>query len=166
MNSIPPVVLTDDEQEDCQRTIRELTKADDGEWVVKKEHAESFQRGIIAHCLMSRAERFLGLAGGSAVHITFHLPYYSPGLSLDNELAEKACVSAAKACAIYPLPIYFFDFGCILYQIGKMDEAKIAFSNFLSTLEKCKLDPMAQSWNQTRDIPSSERIAIEIIGTL
>jgi len=164
MNSIAPVVQTDEEQEECQQTIRRFTQTDEGEWVVKKEHAESFQRGMIAHSLMSRAERFLGMAGGSAVHITFHLPYYSPGQSLDSDLAEKACVSAAKACAIYPLPIYFFDFGCILHQIGKTDEAQIAFAHFLSGLEKCKLDPMVQIWDANRDIPSSAQIAREILG--
>jgi len=163
MTQLVPVVLTDEEQEECEQTIRELTQSDEGRCVVKKEIAESFQRGMIAHCLMSRAERFLIAAGGSAVHITFHVPYYSPEHRLDDDLGERACVSAAKACAIYPLPIYFFDFGCILYQIGKMEEAKVAFSTFLRGLEQVEPEPLTEIWQKQRNIQSSARLAKELI---
>ena len=112
---------------------------------------------------MGRAERFIQLAGGSPVHVTFHIPYYSPEIKLDPVLVQKACVSVSKACAIYPLPIYFYDFGCILYQAGKSDEAKIAFANFLSNIENGELDPTMQKWHSQRDIQSSVRVAKELV---
>ena len=158
------VTLTDDEIEECEAFIRSLVRDSDGEWVVKKEYADLTQRGMIALCLMSRAERFLGQAGGSAIHIVHHKPYYSPGLQLDEDLADRACVSAAKACAILPLPIYSYDFGCILYQVGKFDEARIAFAAFLSAIEHSVANPAMDMWNKTRDIAASASIARELLG--
>ncbi len=162
MPELGPVVLSDEEADECQQMIRMITEEEDGEWVVKKEFAEEFQRGIIAFCLMGRADRFLSEAGGSAVHITFHIPYYSPDATVQEDLAEKACISAAKACAIYPIPIYFYDFGCILYQLGKNEDAIAAFQQFISHHET--VTPEMQLWLRTRDVESALRMARELVS--
>jgi hypothetical protein len=152
------VVLTDEEHQECQETLRSFLSTwkeqeddQEGEFVVRKDFAETFQRGIIAYSLMRRAERFLELAGGSAIDTIFHTPNFR-GIPLNPDLCEKACVTAAKACAILPLSIHFYDFGCILTQVGKPDEAKVAFSTFLKRVAADYSDITLQSWLKQRDI--------------
>lgn len=164
MTEIPTVILTDDEHAECQEFIRLMTRSDEGDLVVKTEHAESFQRGLIALCLMGRAEKLFQSAGGSSIHVTLHIPYYSPELKIDQDLAEQAFVTASKACALFLLPIHFFDFGCMLYQIGDTNKARTMFKAFLDGVEKNQLDPIMQMWHAQRDIKSSEIMARELIS--
>ena len=108
MIPIGPVELTDDEMQECQAMIRSLTQAEGGQYVMREDVADSFKRSIIAMCLMGRAERFLALSKN-----------------------EAACQSAAKACAVFPVSIYFYDFGCILKGAGKGADARLMFQEFL-----------------------------------
>src|ERR1039458_5723403 len=95
MASIDSVVLTEEEQKECQAMLRSLTKAEGGKYVMRKDLIPSFKSSIIALCMMGRAERFLILANSQ--------PAYK----------EEACRAAAKACGVFPLSIYFYDFGCV-----------------------------------------------------
>jgi hypothetical protein len=156
----PPgtVFLTDEEHQECQETFhyflstwKEQEEDQNGEFVVSKDFAETFQREIIAYSLMRRAERFLEMAGGSAIDTIFHTPNFR-GTPLNPDLSEKACVTAAKACAIHPLSIHFYDFGCILTQVGKPDEAKVAFSTFLKRVAADYSNVSRQGWLKQRDI--------------
>ncbi len=158
--TLPPgtVVLTDEEQEECQQMLRSLTQEEDGEWVVREDTADGFTRSIIAHCLMGRAERFLQSAGGNISYSTLHVPDLGETV-LEPELAEKACTSASKACAIFRLSIHFYDFGCILMQVGKSDEAKVMFSEFLRQVEADETDPMKQIWLKQRDVEAAKEFA-------
>lgn len=152
---LPDVVLTDEEQhQECQEFIRSIVKSDDGEWVVKEEFADAMRRSMIAVCLMGRAERLLAEAGGDQISSLFHIPHFGDG-SLEPERAAQACITAAKACSIFPLSIHFYDFGCLLLQVGKLSEAKVAFAQFLSSTEVDTSDPVRQSWLKQRDTASA-----------
>lgn len=57
------------------------------------------------------------------------------------EYKEQACMAAAKACGDFPLSIYFYDFGCILQQVAKPDEAKQMLPSFCGARELKLLTP-------------------------
>ena len=163
------VILTDEEQQECQETLRsflatwkEQEEDQEGEFAVRKDFAETFQRGIVAFSLMRRAERFLEMAGGSAIDTVFHIPNLRR-TPLDPDLSEKACVTAAKACAILPLSIHFYDFGCILTQVGKSSEAKVAFSMFLKRVATDYSNVKMQFWLKSRNIQAHVQFAEQMI---
>jgi hypothetical protein len=151
---LPDVVLTDEEHQECQEFIRSIVKRDDGAWFVKEEFADAMQRSMIAVCLMGRAGRLLAEAGGDLISSTFHIPHFGDG-SLDSDKAQQTCITAAKACSIFPLSIHFYDFGCLLLQVGKLSEAKVAFEQFLSSTECEANDPVKLSWLKQRDMTSA-----------
>jgi hypothetical protein len=166
---IGTIVLTEEEQQECEETLRlfiaagkEQEGGEEGEIVVKKEFAETFQRSIIAYTLMQRAERFLCMAGGSALNATLHVPCICV-TPIDPVLAEKACVSGAKACSIFPFSMHFYDFGCILQQVGKEGEAAIAFRQFLGKIESDLADPWKQGWLNQRSILACMQFARKMI---
>jgi hypothetical protein len=138
-----PVVLTDEEQQDCQAMLRSLTQTEgDGSWYIKQELHDSFNRSVIALCMMGRAERFLILSGSNP------------------EYREQACQAAAKACAIFPLSIYFYDFGRILQRVGKIDEARQMFTEFLTRNGTEVVDPIMQVILKKRDAAGAAEQAI------
>jgi hypothetical protein len=141
MAPISPVELTEDEQRECQAMLRSLTQTDSGEYFVQEDVADSFKRSVIAFCLMGRAERFL-------IHSNSQRSY-----------GEEACRTAAKACAIFPLSIYFYDFGCVLQQVGKQDEAKEMFREFVRRYRTEHLDAVMKSTLNQRDVESALRHA-------
>jgi hypothetical protein len=151
---LPEVVLTDEEHQECQEFVRSIVKSDDGEWAVKEEFADAMLRSMIAVCLMGRAERLLAEAGGDQISSMLHIPHFGDG-SLESNRVEQACITAAKACAIFPLSIHFYDFGCLLLQVGKLGEAKVAFAQFLSSTEFDTSDPVRQIWLKQRDTVSA-----------
>ena len=161
-------MLSDEEQQECQETLRLFLAAgkaqedEEGELVFKTEFAEKFQRSIIANSLMSRAERFLSMAGGSTLNATFRIPCISV-TPVDQSLAEKACVAAAKACSIFPFSMYFYDFGCILQRIGKEGEARTAFTQFLGKIEVDQADSAMQPWLGSRNIEACVQWARKLV---
>ena len=166
---IGTVVLTDDEQQECNEmlhffvtTLKEQEDNQEGEVVIKQDYAETFQRGIVAYTLMRRAERFLEMAGGSAIDTTLHVAKFR-GIPLDPDLCERACVAAAKACATLPLSVHFYDFGCILTQIGQVDEAKVAFSTFLRKVVADYSNGEMGAWLKARDIQAHVQFAEQMI---
>lgn len=169
VHPIGTVILTDEEQQECQERMRfflavgrEQAEGEEGRLVVKEDHAETFQRGVIAYSLMRRAERLLEMAGGSAVYTGLHVPHFC-GASLEPDLAEKACATAAKACAIFPLSVHFYDFACILIQVGKSDDAKVVFSTFLAKVAADHSDPVMQGWLKTRNLQALVQLAEQMI---
>jgi hypothetical protein len=132
--SIAPVVLTDEEQQECQAMLVSLLQAEDGSYVMREELIDSFKRSIVALCMMGRAERFVILANS------------------DQQYRERACEAAAKACSAFPLSIYFYDFGCILKRPGKLGEAKKMFAEFLRRQATEALDPIMRSVLNQRDV--------------
>lgn len=124
---ISPVVLTEEEQRECNAVLQSIEhKNKEGEWVVRKDIAESFERNMVAVCLMGRAERFAMLS------------------KANPEYKEQACQAAAKACAVFPFSVYMYDFGCILEDVGRPEEAREAFAEFLRRLGTEGLDPVKQ----------------------
>jgi len=145
MQPIGPVVLTDDEQRECQAMLHSLTQNAEGEHYLREDIADSFQRSIVGLCMMGRAERFLILANSQP------------------EYKEQACQAAAKACAVFPVSVYFYDFGCVLEQVGKLEEAKRAFAEFLRRLGTETLDPVMQFTLGQRNIEQAAQHARQVI---
>ena len=140
--SLPSVELTDDERHECEAMIRSLTQAEDGgHWMIRNDVADSFERSIVALCLIERAKRFLAMA------------------TSQQEFAEEACRAAAKAASVYPLSIYFYDFACILQQLQKDEEAKLMFKEFLRRHESERPDRIQQFTLNQRDLVSAIRYA-------
>ncbi len=90
---LSPVVLTDDEQRECQAMLRMMIQPENGELLIPTNLVDSFKRSVVALCLMSRAERFLILSDS------------------EPNGDERACQAAAKAVGVFPLSVYFYDFG-------------------------------------------------------
>src|ERR1035437_1170092 len=157
MVPIDPVVLTEEEQQECQAMLRSLTKVEGGYYGMRKELIDSFKRSIVALCMMGRAERFLIMAGCGSLSVSL-----SAGEGYRPEYGEKACQAAAKACGVFPLSIYFFDFGCVLQQVGKSEEAIQMFREFLRRLETEVLDPVMQSTLNQRDVEQAVRHARQV----
>ena len=127
------VALTDDEQEECQALWQTLTRADGGYYAMPEDLIDPFKRSIIALCLMGRAERFLIL-------------------SPDQQSCGQACEAAAKACAIFPLSIYFYDFAVVLKRSGRVDESKAMFGECLRLSQTEKIGPVEQITLRQRDV--------------
>ena len=108
--------------------------------------------------MMGRAERFLIRAGCGSLSIPMNA-----GDGYRPEYGEMACQAAAKACAVYPLSIYFYDFGCVLRQTGKSGEAKNIFTEFLRRVGTETLDPVMQITLKHRDVEQAVQHAREVI---
>jgi hypothetical protein len=148
MVPIDTVVLTDEEQQECEAMLRSLTQVEGGGYyAMRKDLIDSFKRSIVALCMMGRAERFMIMAGCGSLTIPL-----TAGPSYQAEYGEKAAQAAAKACGVFPLSIYFYDFGCVLHQVGKPEEANQMFREFLRRLENEVLDPIMQSTLNQRDV--------------
>jgi hypothetical protein len=114
MINVPGVTLTEDEHEECQAFVTSMIPpSDEGQWAMRKDLVETFKRNLVAKCMMGRAKRFAILA------------------QEQPKFRGKACEAAAKACAVYPLSAYFYDFACILDQLGEEQEASVMLANFL-----------------------------------
>jgi hypothetical protein len=165
---IYPVVLTNDERNECQAMLDSFARDGDQIAVMKQEHADSFRRSIIAFCLMGRAERTLILAGRGTL-VRSDRGSVSPCLTLadcgpcDPEVAEKASEAAAKACGIFPLSIYFYDFACVLQNIGRAAEAAQMFSEFLRRADTEVLDVVMQVTLKQRNVAEAIQRAHEFL---
>ncbi len=132
---LPDVTLTDEEQKEFQDHWRALfPPSTEGHWYMKQEHIEPFQRSQIAFCLIGRAERFALLANSR------------------SDYRAKACEAAAKACAVYPLSAYLYDFATILQQFGRTEEARTLFSEFLRRPEAGPVREVDEVILRNRDI--------------
>jgi len=162
MDMVPlaPVVLTDEEMQECADMLRAILpkKNDSGSWFIKEGLLGSFKDSIVALCMMGRAERFLDLAGCGSLSV----PLLSPWIREDEdyrlsqaEYKNKACEAAAKACAVFPLSIYFFDFACVLQQVGKPEEARLLFAEFLRRHGTEQLDAIMQRTLNQRDLAAA-----------
>ena len=146
MVPIGPVILTEEEQEECQGFIDSITHDEEGKVAyAPKEHVEDIRRGLMAFALIGRAERLLIFS------------------RYEGDNKEMACAAAAKAVAIYPLPIFLYDFACILQQAGKNAEAKTIFKEFLRRQETYSPSPIDAGILNQRDIPSAILYAKDMI---
>jgi hypothetical protein len=129
------VTLTDDEMTEVQDHWRaHFPSNTEGQWYMKEEFVEPFQRSVIAMCLMGRAERFAILAHSQP------------------EYRGKACEAAAKACSVYPLSAYLYDFAVILDQFGRLDEARTLLVAFLERPEAGPVRELDEVTLRQRDI--------------
>jgi hypothetical protein len=150
MIPIGPVVLTEEEQDECQNFIESMTQGEDGKVLcAPKEYSEAIRRCLMAIALIGRAERLLIFAGMEG-----------------ENLKEMACSAAAKAWAIYPLPILLYDFACILDRAGKNADAKAIFKEFLRRQETFSPSPIDIGFLNQRDIPSAILHAKEMLSML
>jgi hypothetical protein len=148
MRPLPTVVLTEDEQRECQDHWRAMTQAPEGHYgAIREDLLDSFQRWVVGDCLMGRAERFLILCNSQP------------------EYKEQACQAAAKACAVFPVFIYWYDFACVLKQVGKRADAKQMFREFLRRHELETADPMMQLILNQRDVEAAVQHARDEIQT-
>lgn len=112
------VELTDEEYQECQAFVSAILSSPSpgaqGTWVMKEELIEPFKRSLVALCMMGRAEKFAILAE-----------------SMPSEYGAKAREAATKACSIYALSAYFYDFACILERLGDDEGARVMFAEFL-----------------------------------
>jgi hypothetical protein len=134
--AVRPVTLTDEEQQECQERWDLLTKGPGGSCSMPEDLIDPFKRSIIAACLMGRAERFLII-------------------SADREDYARACESAAKACVIFPLSIFLYDFAMILKKTGRVDDSKAMFRECLRLSRTEKIGPVEEITLRQRDIKSS-----------
>lgn len=110
---LPSVTLTEEEQQECEAFLRSvIPQSDEGDWCMPREAAEVFQRGMVAACMMGRAERFAIL----------------------RQYAQ-ACEAASKACCIDPQCTHFFKFARILESAGKGPDAREMFAEGLRRYE-------------------------------
>lgn len=137
------VTLTEEETEEREALFRSLFPEDllRGKWIVKDEIADDFHRSWTAFALIGRAERLLAMGSG-----------------------EEACRSAAKACVVYPLFIYFYDFACILDEVGKKDEARAMFGECIRLYELKQLTPMDVAILKQRDVEAALHHAREVVS--
>jgi hypothetical protein len=134
MVPVPHVELTEDEINDCNARLKALRETAGESYFIREELAESYQRNIVAQCLMSRAEKFMIMARSQP------------------EYVEEACRAAAKACAFEPLSIHFYDYGCILQRLQRTSDSKLAFREFLRRRETEQPDPVQQIFLDQRDL--------------
>ena len=132
--TLPVVELSPEEQEEISAMRRSFSQGEGGTFYTKREHVDSFERSIAGLSLMGRAERFLIL-----------------GCSRP-EYMKKACEAAAKACAIFPISIYFYDFACILDAAGEQSDARKMFAEFLRRFETEELGSVEQIIMRQRDV--------------
>ena len=90
----------------------------------------------MAMAMMGRAERFATLSGSRP------------------DLRWKACEAAAKAAAIYPLSVYFYDFATILDDCGDPEQARTMFAEFLRRHAAGPISEIDDSTLAQRDLPS------------
>lgn len=138
--AIDPVILTDEERDECQRFLRSLV-GEGQQLVVQAELAEEFKLAFMAMALMGRAERF--------------------SIVWDH---ERACTTAAKACGLYPSSINFYDFACVLRSAGKAGDAKAIFAEFLRRLEEVEQSPIDEVLVKHRDLTDAVADAREQVG--
>ena len=109
MARVPTVTLTDEEQRECDAYLKSaIPQTKDGAWYMPVEVADAFKRGLVAVCMMGRAQRFAML-----------------------RRFDEACEAASKACCIDPQCIHCYDFARILELAGKDAEARMMFAEFL-----------------------------------
>lgn len=154
---IGPVVLSDEEMHECEDVLRAmLPEKDGGHWCIKEELLDSFRASTVALCMMGRAERFLRAAGCGSLSVPLVSPWitttHTAGQVSQTDFKNEACKAAAKACAVFPVSIYFYDCGCVLQQTGRSDEAKEMFREFLRRVGTEALDPIMQSTLNQRDV--------------
>ena len=115
---LPDVNLTSEELAECQTHLGALfPSTHEGAWHMKEELVEPFRRSMMAMSLIGQAKRFALLA------------------RRQPEQRSKACETAAKACALYPLSAYFYDFAELLEGFGIREEARTLYAQFLQQPE-------------------------------
>lgn len=141
------VFLTEEEQNECESFLRSVIQTGACEPALRGELAASFKRGIISACMMGRARRFSLQAASS------YTDDLSAAWNLDEpDYAEMAYAAAVKACDIFPVPINFYDFGCLLQEQGRHGKARVAFKEFLTRAKFKDLDPVEKAAMSKRDI--------------
>ena len=141
----PDVVLTADEEQECQRFITSVTKSDEGELYVRPDVADAFMRNLMAMAMMGRAERFAVLARSD--------PDYCP----------MVCEAAAKATALYPMAVYLYDFATFLEEFGAPGEARTMYRAFLERHEAGPIGPIDDSIIRQRDLDAMVAHAREVL---
>jgi len=105
--------LTEEEQQEVKSYIEVFE-----EYKFRPDVVDNFQKGIAAFALSE-------YAAGQTVMLEAE--------SSENreKLLEKAIAAILKAYSIYSLPVYIFQLACYFQLIGKIDEAREMFKDFL-----------------------------------
>ena len=144
MPDLRGVTLTEEEHQECQAFMTSMIPpSDEGQRVMRGDLVEPYKRNLVAMCLMGRAKRFAILA------------------RTQRQFRAKACEAAAKACAVYPLSAYFYDFACILDELGEEQEATVMLANFLRRHEAEPVNEVDKVALNERDVTTMVRQAKE-----
>jgi hypothetical protein len=101
--------LTEEEHQECQAFLTSvIPQRKEGSWYMPEELIEPFKRSMVAFCMIQRANRFAIV-----------------------KQAREACQAASKACVIYPLSVYFYDFACVLETLGQDSDSRTLFGEFI-----------------------------------
>ncbi|MGD0840671.1 MAG: hypothetical protein ABSA32_05890 [Candidatus Acidiferrales bacterium] len=157
------VLLTEEEARECQRFIRSLTVTDAGSITVRSDFADTANRLLTAVCLIGRANRFLISAG--FVPVELGVGRGDPSLTNYDDYVAGAVETFAKACAIYPLSISFYDFACILRAVGYKEEAKATFAEFLRRHATIPIKAHEKLLFEGRDVARAVRDATNELST-
>lgn len=156
------MLLTDEEADECQRFIRSIAVTEEGRLAVPNEIVDSFQRVLIAFCLMGRVDRFLILVGFWPV--ASGIGDGDPSGPDYEENVAKAIETSAKACAIYPISIILYDFASILRAVGYKEESKATFAEFLRRYNTIPIKPHEELLFAGHDIDNAVRDATNEIS--
>lgn len=148
MTRLPDVQLTEEELGEFKDQWRALfPPTADGAWAMREDLIEPFKLNMMAMCLIGRAERFALLA------------------RTDSQYRARAYEAGAKACALYPLSAYFYDFAAILEQFGSMDEARTLYAQFLRQPEAGPVREVDELTLHQRDIAQMVAHAREALAS-
>ena len=76
-----------------------------------------------------------------------------------EKLLEKAIAAIAKAYSIYQLPIYLYDFACLMEMTGKANLARNMFKDFLNKQLEFKPNKVDELLLKQRDIDEAVKDA-------
>lgn len=147
MASLPDITLSEEELAECESHWRALfPPGSGGTWYAKEGFLEPLKRSMMAFALIGRAEQFTLLA------------------DQQPEYRARACETAAKACAVYPLSAYFYDSAVILERVGHLEEARALFSVFLLQPEAGPVREIDEAMLHQRDIAAMMTHARAALG--
>ena len=76
-----------------------------------------------------------------------------------QKLLEKAIAAITKAYSIYQLPIYLYDFACLMEITGKVNVARKMFKDFLNKQLEFKPNKVDKLLLNQRDIDEAVKDA-------
>lgn len=119
----------------------------EGTLCIKEELKDTFERNFTAQALYTYAKHLI---------LTSRI---STDMNEKKECFEKALSSFSKAFRITRLPIYLFDFACLLYEDNQIEDAITLFQNFLYLQSSFRPDLVEQTILNQRNLEQAINVA-------